>query len=68
MVWLNLVMAGMVLIAITPLSAAQIMLLIDRYLVAISSIPRLVDPQFLWMHFFSAAAFNRNSTRRSSTL
>jgi hypothetical protein len=32
LVWLNLVMAGMVLIAITPLSAAQIMLLIDRYL------------------------------------
>src|ERR1700755_2534409 len=30
--WLNLVMAGMVLIAVTPLSAAQIMLLIDRYL------------------------------------
>src|ERR1700752_377016 len=30
--WLNLVMGGMVLIAITPLSAAQIMLLIDRYL------------------------------------
>src|ERR1700752_3198364 len=32
LVWLNLVMAGMVLIAITPLSAAQIMLLIDPYL------------------------------------
>ena len=32
LVWLNLVMAGMVLLAITPLSAAQIMLLIDRYL------------------------------------
>src|SRR5271154_5827027 len=30
--WLNLVMSGMVLITITPLSAAQIMLLIDRYL------------------------------------
>src|SRR5258708_35060545 len=30
--WLNLVMSGMVLIAITPLSAAQIMLLVDRYL------------------------------------
>src|SRR6266496_5778875 len=30
LVWLNLVMAGMVLIAITPLSAAQIMLLIDQ--------------------------------------
>src|SRR6201998_1704859 len=32
LVWMNLVMAGMVLLAITPLSAAQIMLLIDRYL------------------------------------
>jgi len=32
LVWMNLVMAGMVLIAITPLSAAQSMLLIDRCL------------------------------------
>src|ERR1700744_2936576 len=31
-VWLNLVMSGMVLIAVTPLSAAQLMLLVDRYL------------------------------------
>src|SRR6201992_3298633 len=30
--WLNLVTAGMVLLAISPLSAAQIMLLVDRYL------------------------------------
>src|SRR5215470_11251977 len=30
--WLNLTMAGMLLIVITPLSAAQIMLLVDRYL------------------------------------
>ena len=30
--WLNLVMSGMVLLAITPLSAAQLMLLVDRYL------------------------------------
>src|SRR6202162_5519813 len=30
--WLNLVMSGMVLIAITPLSAAQLMLLVARYL------------------------------------
>src|ERR1700719_1869630 len=30
--WLNLVMCGMVLLAVTPLSAAQIMLLVDRYL------------------------------------
>src|SRR5208283_3752073 len=31
-VWLNLVMSAMVLIVISPLTAAQIMLLIDRYL------------------------------------
>src|SRR6201987_5197007 len=30
--WLNLVMAGMVILAISPLTAAQLMLLIDRYL------------------------------------
>src|SRR5262249_35774470 len=30
--WLNLVMSGEVLFAVTPLSAAQIMLLVDRYL------------------------------------
>src|SRR6202041_3535111 len=32
LVWMNLVMAGMGLIPITPLSAPPIMLLIDRYL------------------------------------
>src|SRR5215510_8585727 len=31
-VWLNFVMAGLVILAVSPLSAAQIMLLIDRYL------------------------------------
>src|SRR5271155_2266451 len=30
--WLNLVMAGMVILAVSPLTAAQIMLCIDRYL------------------------------------
>ena len=38
--WMNMVMAGLVLIAITPLSAAQIMLLIDRYLEDTFSIRR----------------------------
>src|SRR6266403_206858 len=52
LVWMNLVMAGMVLLAITPLSAAQIMLLIDRY-----SGGHFFDTQaggsaVLWMHFF----------------
>jgi len=38
--WLNLVMSGMVLFVISPLTAAQIMLLIDRYLGGICSIRR----------------------------
>jgi len=32
LVWLYLLTSGLILIAITPLSAAQIMLLVDRYL------------------------------------
>src|SRR5437870_9561630 len=32
LVWLNIVMAGLVILAVSPLSAAQIMLLIERYL------------------------------------
>src|ERR1700716_4341350 len=32
LVWLNLTMAGLVILAVSPLSAAQMMLLIDRYL------------------------------------
>src|SRR5262245_19390349 len=32
LVWLNLAMSGMLLIVITPLTAAQLMLLVDRYL------------------------------------
>ena len=32
LVWLNLLMAGLVLLAISPLTAAQVMLCLDRYL------------------------------------
>src|SRR5207249_4483987 len=32
LVWLNLVMASLVILAVSPLTAAQIMLLVDRYL------------------------------------
>src|SRR5437899_4604899 len=49
---LNLVMAGMVLIAITPLSAAQIMLLIDRYLGGHFFDAQAGGSAVLWMHFF----------------
>src|SRR6266481_4698635 len=50
--WLNLVMSGMVLIAITPLSAAQIMLLIDRYLGGHFFDTQAGGSAVLWMHFF----------------
>jgi cytochrome c oxidase subunit 1 len=50
--WLNLVMAGMVLIAIPPLSAAQIMLLVDRYLGGHFFDTQAGGSAPLWMHFF----------------
>src|ERR1700760_574897 len=50
--WLYLVQAGMVLIAITPLSAAQIMLLIDRYLGGHFFDTQAGGSAVLWMHFF----------------
>src|SRR5258706_2862 len=52
LVWLNLVMAGMVLIAITPLSAAQIMLLIDRSLGGHFFDTQAGGSAVLWMQFF----------------
>src|SRR6201993_3654287 len=50
--WLNLVMAGMVLLAVSPLSAAQIMLLIDRYLGGHFFDAQAGGSAVLWMHFF----------------
>jgi cytochrome c oxidase subunit 1 len=51
-VWLSIVTSFMILLALAPLSAAQIMLLLDRYLGA-----RFFDTQaggsaVLWQHFF----------------
>jgi cytochrome c oxidase subunit 1 len=51
-VWLNLVVSGMILLAMPPLTAAQIMLTLDRFLGA-----RFFDTQaggsaVLWQHFF----------------
>ena len=51
-VWLMLVVAWMIILAMPPLSAAQIMLLLDRFLGA-----RFFDTQaggsaVLWQHFF----------------
>jgi len=50
--WLNLTMSGMVLIVVTPLSAAQIMLLIDRYLGGHFFDTQAGGSAVLWMHFF----------------
>src|SRR6202166_4952960 len=50
--WLTMVMSGMVLLAITPLSAAQIMLLVDRYLGGHFFDTQAGGSATLWMHFF----------------
>ena len=52
LVWLNLVMAGLVILAVSPLSAAQIMLLIDRYLGGHFFDTQAWGSAVLWMHFF----------------
>jgi cytochrome c oxidase subunit 1 len=51
-VWMNLVMAGLVILAVSPLSAAQIMLLIDRYLGGHFFDTQAGGSAVIWMHFF----------------
>src|SRR5580658_6637572 len=50
--WLYLVVSGMVLLAIGPLTAAQIMLLLDRYLGSHFFDVQAGGSAVLWMHFF----------------
>ena len=50
--WLNLTMAGLVILAISPLTAAQLMLLIDRYLGAHFFDTQAGGSAVMWMHFF----------------
>jgi heme/copper-type cytochrome/quinol oxidase subunit 1 len=50
--WLNLIMAGMVILAMSPLTAAQIMLSIDRYLGGHFFDTQAGGSATLWMHFF----------------
>src|SRR5215471_8191125 len=50
--WLNLVMSGLVLIVISPLTAAQIMLMIDRYLGGHFFDTQAGGSATIWMHFF----------------
>src|SRR5256884_5680196 len=50
--WLYLIMAGMVILAVSPLTAAQIMLSIDRYLGGHFFDTQAGGSATLWMHFF----------------
>jgi cytochrome c oxidase subunit 1 len=52
LVWLNLVVAAMILITISPLTAAQIMLVIDRYLGGHFFDSQAGGAPVVWMHFF----------------
>ncbi len=52
LVWLNLVTTGLVLIVVSPLTAAQIMLLLDRYLGAHFFDTQAGGSAVIWMHFF----------------
>src|SRR5215472_12375476 len=50
--WLNLVVGGLVLIVVSPLSAAQVMLCLDRFLGAHFFDTQAGGSAVLWMHFF----------------
>ncbi len=50
--WMNLVMSGMVLFALTPLTAAQAMICLDRYLGAHFFDTQAGGSAVIWMHFF----------------
>jgi cytochrome c oxidase subunit 1 len=52
LVWLYATVAGMVLIAISPLTAAQAMLMIDRYLGGHFFDTQAGGSAILWAHFF----------------
>jgi cytochrome c oxidase subunit 1 len=52
LVWLNLVMAALVILAVSPLTAAQIMLIVDRYLGAHFFDTQAGGSAVIWMHFF----------------
>jgi cytochrome c oxidase subunit 1 len=50
--WLYLVMGGLLLFTITPLTAAQVMLMIDRYLGGHFFDTQAGGSAVIWMHFF----------------
>jgi len=51
-VWMVLIVSGMILLAMPPLSAAQVMLLLDRFLGAHFFDTQAGGSAVLWQHFF----------------
>jgi cytochrome c oxidase subunit 1 len=52
LVWMNLTMAALVILAVSPLTAAQLMLLVDRYLGGHFFDTQAGGSAVIWMHFF----------------
>jgi cytochrome c oxidase subunit 1 len=52
LVWLYLVMSGMLFVTISPLTASQVMLILDRYLGSHFFDTQAGGSAVLWMHFF----------------
>jgi cytochrome c oxidase subunit 1 len=50
--WINFALSGLTLVTITPLTAAQIMLLVDRYLGGHFFDTQSGGSAMIWMHFF----------------
>src|ERR1700680_2053484 len=50
--WLSLTMAGLVILAVSPLTAAQLMLLVDRYFGGDFFDTQAGGSAVMWMHFF----------------
>jgi cytochrome c oxidase subunit I len=50
--WLNLIMAALVILAVSPLTAAQVMLALDRFLGGHFFDTQAGGSAVLWMHFF----------------
>src|SRR6202041_1037518 len=50
--WLNLTMGGLVILVVSPLTAAQLMLMVDRYLGGHFFDTQAGGSGVMWMHFF----------------
>jgi len=50
--WLNLTMGGLVIMVVSPLTAAQLMLMVDRYLGGHFFDTQAGGSAVMWMHFF----------------